>query len=128
MKAQVSVEFMILILLLSLLFILYTQNSLSLQKENIAIKIDQEAKKLSDKIAFEINTAVKSGSGYQRRFFVENTFAGISEFDISVQNYGVTVSWSQKSVSSQITTKNITGNVSKGWNLVENRAGIIYVS
>lgn len=128
MKAQVSIEFMILISILALLFILYTQNSLSLQRDMITIKVDQDAKKLSDKIAFEINTAVKSGDGYERRFYVEDSFGGISDFNISVKNYAVTISWGQRSVSSQITTKNITGNVSKGWNLIENGVGNIYVS
>ena len=128
MKAQVSFEFMTLILILSILLLLYVQNGLSLQKENISIAVDQEAKKLSDKIAFEVNTAVKSGSGYQRRFFVESSFAGISDFTISVQNYEVVVSWAQKFVSSQITINNITGSVDKDWNLIENKAGIIYVS
>jgi len=128
MKAQVSIEFMILIFLLALLFILYTQNSLSLQKDMVTIKVNQDAKKVSDKIAFEINTAVKSGNGYERRFYVENSFAGISNFTISVENYAVTINWSQKSVSSQITTKNITGSINKGWNLIENSGGNIYVN
>jgi hypothetical protein len=128
MKAQVSMEFMILIFLLVLLFVLYTQNSFSVQKDMITIKIEQDAKQVSDKIAFEINTAVSSGNGYARRFYVENSFSGISDFTISVENYEATISWSQESVSSQITTKNITGVISKGWNLIENRVGDIHVS
>lgn len=128
MRAQSSVEFMILISILLILFILYTQNSLSLQKDMISIKADQEAKKLSDRIAFEINTAVKSGDGYERSFFIESSFAGISDFDVSVKDYEVKVAWSQNFVTSQIVTKNTTGNVVKGWNLIENRDGVIYVS
>lgn len=128
MKAQVSVEFMVLISILLILFILYIKNSLSLQKDMTAIKIDQEAKKLSDRIAFEINTAVKSGNGYKRNFFVENSFAGISNFNIFVDNYEVKLVWDQDFVTSQIVTKNITGDVGKGWNLIENRDGVIHVS
>ena len=128
MKAQVSVEFMILISILLLLFILYTQNSLSLQKDMIILRSDQEAKELSDKIAFEINTAVNSGTGYERNFYVKKTFAGISNFNILVENYEVKITWSQNSVISQIVTKNTTGDVGKGWNLIENRDGAIHVS
>ncbi|HKZ45501.1 MAG TPA: hypothetical protein VJ343_02240 [archaeon] len=128
MKAQVSVEFMVLILILLLIFILYVQNGFSLQKDNISIGIDQEAKRLSDKIAFEINMAVKSGTGYQRRFLVGESFAGISNFDISVNDYVVSISWNQRYVGSQITTRSINGTVDKGWNLIENKDGVIYVS
>jgi len=94
----------------------------------IKIESNTEAKRLSDKIAFEINTAVKSGNGYGRNFFIENSFAGISNFQIFVDNYIATVQWSGGLVNSQILTKNITGTVNKGWNFIENKNGYIYVS
>ena len=128
MKAQASVEFMILISVLIIIFILYTQNSFSLQKDMTTIKASQEARDLSDKIAFEINTAVKSGDGYKRNFYVDRSFAGIVDFDILVENYEVKIIWYQDSVTSQMVTKNTTGAVDKGWNLIENIDGVIHVS
>lgn len=94
----------------------------------ITLSSDTEARKLSDRIAFEINIALKAGNGYSREFYIEETFAGISDFDILVYSYSIVIKWSQGSVSSQILTENITGSVKKGWNFIENKNGEIYVS
>jgi len=128
MKAQVSVEFITLISILLLLLILFVWNSFSLRMEMITLSSDTEAKKLSDRIAFEINTALKAGNGYSREFYVEKSFAGISDFDILVSTYSISIKWSQGSVSSQMLTENIIGNVKKGRNFIENKNGEIHVS
>lgn len=128
MKAQVSVEFMAFVSILLLLLLLFVWNSFSLQKEMIALRSDTEARKLSDRIAFEINTALKAGNGYSRNFYVEDSFAGISDFDILVNSYSVVIKWSQGSASSQILTENITGSIKKGWNFIQNKNGEIFAS
>lgn len=128
MKLQVSVEFMILVSLLLLVFIAVIGGNSYLQKNMMSIKSDTEAKKLSDKIAFEINTAVKTGDGYEKRFYIEESFAGIYYFDIEIENYSVNIRWDDKVTSSPIIVKNITGSVTKGWNLIKNTDGVINVS
>lgn len=128
MIAQVTIEFMVIVSILLFLLLLFVWNSFSLQKEMIALRSYTEARKLSDRIAFEINTALKTGNGYSRNFYVEDSFAGISDFDILVDNYSVLIKWSQGLVSSQILTENITGSVKKGWNFIQNKNGAIYVS
>lgn len=128
MKSQASVEFMILVGMLVIIFLVMTSSNISLQQGMINIKSDTEARKLSDKIAFEVNTAAKSGDGYKRKFLIEESFAGISDFTIEVGDYQVRIVWSDRQVSSEIVTRNITGVVNKGQNLIENRNGVIYVS
>jgi hypothetical protein len=117
-----------LVSILLLIFIFVIGGNSYLRENMTTTRIYTEAKKLSDEIAFEINTAVKIGDGYTRRFYVEDAFAGIYNFNIEVEGYLVKIKWNDGFVSSQIVTNNITGNVTKGWNLVENNNGIINVS
>ena len=128
MKGQLSVEFMIFVTILTIIVTAFLWNNLSLQNRMIGIKTNVEAQKLSDGIAFEITSAVKAGDGYERNFYVEDNFFGVSDFDIHVGGYSVSIDWTGKSVSSRITTRGITGTISKGWNKIKNVNGEIIVS
>jgi hypothetical protein len=128
MKSQASIEFLIFVSVLFLIFAFILWNDNSLQNQLNWVKTNNEAKKLCDGIAFEINSAVRTGNGYKRKFYVEKDFFGVSDFDISVGNYTVYIDWSKNSVSSSIVTENITGIVDKGSNFIENRDGEIYVT
>jgi len=128
MKGQISIEFLILISILTIIILLFLWNNLSLDYKMIGIKSNVEAKKFCDQIAFEINAAVKAGDGYERRFFVKDNFFGASDFDIYVGSYSVSIDWDEKSVSCRIITKNTTGSISKGWNNIKNINGEIVVS
>lgn len=128
MKSQVSTEFMILVSVLLVIVTIFLWTNTSMGYEIIGIKSNTEAKKLSDRIAFEINSATRIGDGYKRSFYVDENLYGISNFTISVEEYFVSVEWDERSVSSSIITKNITGTIHQGWNLIENIEGVIYVS
>ncbi len=129
MKGQVSTEFMIFLSILLVIVSVFLWSNLSLQHRMIGIKTDVDAEELSEKIAFEINAAVKAGNGYRRRFYVDEKLFGASDFDISVQDYSVFIDWDGNSVSSSIITKNITsGKIKKGWNIIRNIEGEIHVS
>ena len=127
MKGQISIEFMIFLSILLIIFIVFVSSGTSIRYKLIEIKSNVEAKELSDEIAFEINTAVRIGDGYERGFYVEDSlFWG--DFNISVGNYFVFIDWSEKSVGSSIITKDIVGSIVKGWNTINNTNGIIYVN
>jgi hypothetical protein len=128
MKSQVSTEFLILVSILLTIAIILLSSTASIQNQVVSMRMYTEAKKLSDKIAFEINSAAKSGMGYKRKFYVEDSFFGVSDFNITVKDFAVSIVWDKGSTNSQIIIKNITGNISKGWNLIENIDGVIYVS
>jgi len=130
MKGQAAIEFLVYVGVVALIMAFFLWNSLSLQNQSMNTKIDAEAKKLCDTIAFEINSAVRSGNGYNRKFFVPNSFSGITDFTITVSGYAVSMDWGSKSVSSSIITKNITNTnvINKGFNFIENKNGNIYVN
>lgn len=129
MKGQSSVEFMIFISIIMMILAIFLWSNMSIQNKITGIKTKVEAQELSDKIAFEINTAVRTGDGYRRDFYVEKDFFGVSEFDISVDDYSVFIDWYKGSVVSSIIIKNITGTINKGRkNTIENKNEVIYVS
>jgi hypothetical protein len=128
MKGQAGIEFLVFVSILVLIFTFVLWNDASLQNQLNGIKMNVEAKNFCDKIAFEINSAVRSGNGYSRKFYVEKEFFGVSNFQISTGDYSIFIDWNKGSTSSNIIIKNITGAINKGFNFIENRDGEIYVT
>ncbi|RLG57038.1 MAG: hypothetical protein DRN95_06015, partial [Candidatus Hydrothermarchaeota archaeon] len=87
MRAQSSVEFLFFIGIATIIFAIFMWSNISLQNDFIGIKRNAEAKKLCDRIAFEINSAVRMGNGYKRKFYVDENLFGVSDFNISVVDY-----------------------------------------
>lgn len=127
MKAQVSIEFLILIFILVLVFTFFSSSTTSIKNQLNSIRIQTEARRLVNKIASEINLAVEVGDGYERRFYVENSFAGITDFSITISNYTISLEWKRGVVYSPLISSSIQGEIRKGWNVVRNVDGIIYV-
>ena len=104
-------------------------SNLSLQNRLIGIKSNVEAQELCNKLAFEVNAAVKAGNGYERSFLVEDSIYGYPNFTISVANYSVFIDWGDKSVVSNIVIRDINGTIEKGsWNVIKNINGGINVT
>ena len=128
MKGQISVEFLVLISILIVMFTVFIFSEQSLRQRMFYIKSSEEMKNLCENIAFEINSAVKLGDTYKRNFYIEECILGVSDFQISIETYSVFIDWNGKSTACTIATKNITGEIEKGWNSIENINGTIYVS
>ena len=130
MKGQAAIEFITYVSILTFILAVFLWSSTSLEKRKTGIKTMTEAENFCDNIAFEINSAVRSGDGYSRKFHVDDSFYGVSNFDISVNNYSVYMDWTNNSVSSSIIIKNLanTNTISPGFNFIENRGGDIYVT
>jgi len=129
MRGQVTIEFMIFVAILIIILSILLWSDISIRYRMMDVKSNLEAQKLCDNIAFEINSAIRAGNGYRRRFYVDETVYGITDFVISVQDYSVFIDWDGKSVTSSITTKNITsGTIKKGWNIIENKNGELHVT
>lgn len=126
MKGQIATEFLVLVGIILLIFTAFCVWDLSFRQRFTSLRSDEEVRKLCEKVAFEINAAVEAGSGYKRKFYVEKDLFGVSEFDISVDSYSVFIDWGGKSTSCAVTT-NITASIKKGWNLIENTNGVVYV-
>jgi hypothetical protein len=93
-----------------------------------AVKTYYDAQAICDQIASEINLALKANDGYSRYFFIPNKISNVLDYNITVSNYLVILQWSDGLIQSVIFTKNITGNLTKGQNLIKNINGIVYVN
>ena len=130
MKGQSAFEFLAYVGIVAMIMAIFLWSSLSLQTQSMNTKIDFEAKNLCNSIAFEINSAVRSGNGYNRKFLVPNRFAGITDFTINVAEYSIFIDWKDKSVFCSTITRNITNTdvINKGFNFIENKDGNISVT
>jgi hypothetical protein len=129
MKGQAGVEFMVLVAIMLTIVLIFVWNGLSTRQRVFDVKTNVEAQQLCDNIAFEINSAVKAGDGYKRKFYVKDEFFGVSNFTISVSEYSVFIDWSHNSVSSSMITENINGAIERGKKYtIENKNGDIYVT
>jgi len=126
--AQVSIEFFSHISLLFIFLLLVVYYNSGLQLQLTSTKILKDAQAISDQVASEINLALKAGSGYSRIFFIPAKLSGSIDYEISVKDYLVILSWKEGSTQSTILTKNVTGEILKGRNFIKNINGIIYVN
>jgi hypothetical protein len=128
MKGQMTIEFMVLLSVLIVMSTLFIFGEMSLRERSFNLKAGEEIEKLCERAAFEINAAVRFGDSYTRSFYIDETLFGVSDFDILVSDYAVFIDWDKGSKACIISTKNITGEIKKGWNLIENIDGVIYVT
>jgi hypothetical protein len=91
-------------------------------------KIYNDAQSMSDGIASEINMALKAGDGYSRAFYIPNKISRTFDFNTTVSDYRVILSWSGGSVQSIILAENVTGKFTRNTNLIKNINGKLYVN
>ena len=127
MKSQVSVEFLLLVsLLIAFAGIIILINS-GFQESVREEEIERAAHQACEKISFEINNAVRFGDGYKRRFYLEEKIAGL-DYTLNLENYTIIIEFDGKRIECKTLAKEINGNLKKGWNLIQNLEGEIYVS
>ncbi|MEM5836255.1 MAG: hypothetical protein QXR09_01390 [Candidatus Aenigmatarchaeota archaeon] len=128
MSAQVSLEFISLLSLLFIFLFLTIYHSSNLYIQTNRAKVLKEAQTISDQIASEINLALKAGSGYSRIFTIPQKISNAIDYNITVKDYLVILSWNNGFVQSTILTRNISGEILKGENLIRNLNGVVYVN
>ena len=128
MLAQISVEFTLLVSILVIILLLTIYYNSSIYVEMNSAKVYSDGQKISDQIASEINLALKAGNGYSRVFYTPIKVSNSFDYNITVNNYLVTVSWKDSSVRSVVLTNNLNGTLVKGQNLIKNLNGNVYVN
>jgi len=126
-KAQVSMEFMSLIGIMLLLFIIYIpffwQQQLDIETEKeylIGEKVALSVKK-------EIDTAVMFGSGYRRNFTLPEQISH-TDYTLIVTGKTLRVIWSDKATHENLIAHDIVGNPVPGQNVIENMEDVIYIN
>jgi hypothetical protein len=125
---QVSLEFTMLvsILLVLLLATIYYNSSMWMQM--IQTENNNDALRVSDQAASEVNLGLKAGDGYVRKFFLPGKISDSLDYNLTVRKYIVYINWTGGSMQSTILTENVTGKFVKGVNRLVNVNGSIYVN
>lgn len=126
MRAQISVEFLTLVSVLLVIFLVIFFYGSRFQSETISAKIYSDARKVADDVAMEINLAAKVGDGYRRKFYVPTSIFGV-DFNLTTRGYFLILEFKGGYTLAPIVVENISGDISKGWNVINNTEGFIYV-
>ena len=120
-KGQVSVEFIIVLMLLFSLFLFSLWVFGEKNETYIYAKENHEAKLLANKLARTVNSVYLAGNGTEARVLVERNI----DFNVSAAGRSIIIGWRDNYVDAALLTDNITlGQVTQGnWVNVKNING-----
>jgi hypothetical protein len=122
---QVSVEFLILISLLMIIFLGVIVLSESYKKTSTSLSTNLYAKSLAQKLSHEINNVFIAGDGSSRSLFLPSTLRDNAPYNISIYpesrivDIVYTVAGDKKHFSTPILTSAVSGNLTNRQNTVE---------
>lgn len=126
-KAQSSIEFIILVGVMTLFFLVFT---LVLQS-NLHDSQSQQRDGLLTEIALtvqsEISLASSSIDGYSRNFTIPQSVFGVS-YDINITDGSVYLITSDNLHALSFPVENVTGNVIRGENVIQRSSGVVYLN
>lgn len=124
-KAQVSVEFFILVGMAFLIAIAFEIAALD-QLEDFRMQKESDAvKDLALKLQKEVLLAASVEDGYVRTFTIPNQLDNVN-YTLTILNYTITVE-SKNSIYT-VSIPNSIGNVTKGSNRINKTGGVIYIN
>ncbi len=119
MKAQASVEFLILLGILSLIFAVLINYSGGYQFYSANLKIEQQYKNICNQVKLEIENALETGPFYNRTFYLPD-----GNYNVSVESYEIKVVYSN-GVKTCFIPVNLSANLNKGGNtIIYNESGV----
>ena len=113
-SSQVSVELITLLFILTALFLVVLSVSDHREAQLAGVKLYLSAKDIGDKVAWNINTAVISGFGSKRTFYLPAKLSDGSSYNVTINaaTRAVIVTWKTRHYSSPLLTSNVVGNTS----------------
>ncbi len=126
-KAQVSIEFLMLLIFMSLIFLTFVpffwRQQVNIENENEYVI----GRKLSLSIKKEIDTAVMFGSGYKRNFTLPEEISK-SDYVVSINNKTLKVAWKDRMSVEYLIAHEIEGSIIPGKNRLENKNDVICIN
>ncbi len=131
-KSQVSVELITLLVVLTGLFLVILSVSEHRENQLTGIKQYLSAKDVGDKVSWSINSALISGYGSKRTFYIPAKLLDGANFNVTINATArsVIITWVGRHYKSPLLTSNLTGNtsLSMGEVNITNIMGTINVS
>jgi len=124
-KAQVSVEFFILMGMAFLIAIAFEIAALDQLKDFRVQRESDSVKDLAIKLQKEVLIAASVEDGYIREFTIPNNLDSVN-YTLTTLNYTITVE-SKNSIYT-ISIPNSAGNVTKGSNTINKTGGVIHIN
>ncbi len=119
-KAQVSVEFLMIFILMVLIFSIYVpyiwERELEIEKKGEFVV----GRRIASNVKSEVELAVMFGHGYRRNFTLPADILG-SNYSIDIRNKVVVVKWKDYEVHELLIAHKITGSPKPGKNTILNR-------
>lgn len=127
-KAEISIEFMVFVGIILVFFIFFFGIIGVKTKEINESTMFNDAQRISDRIADEINIAARF-EGYYREFYLPKKLVNGDEYSVVFHKNLrlVEVKWDGHSVMSTLVTGNITGNIGTEYNMIKNEKGVIII-
>jgi len=107
-NAQASIELIITVGFMLLIFLMVSMLALQKTVESHSIKLFLDAKKVTGSFSDNINTIAGEGGGYYRYFSVPATIYGDREYNITVAQNSVEISGGDFAYSTLISSANVT--------------------
>ncbi|MCX6818778.1 MAG: hypothetical protein NT129_02135 [Candidatus Aenigmarchaeota archaeon] len=128
-KAQVSLEIMTYIIILTLMLTIVSYAAVSRGQSILTEKINMDARRVAKLIAIEIDTAISVGDGYKNTFYIPQYLYNTKNYTLTVlpEYQRIYVDCDNSSYSVPLLTSNITGTVKKGNNIIKNENGLIKI-
>ena len=127
-KGEVSIEFMVFIGIVLLIFVLIV-GMIGLRIKNInESMVYSDAQRICNIITSEINTATRI-EGYYREFELPERLVNNKEYVVLINTdfRFVEVKWDNYNVISNIVTENVSGSANPGKNKIRNDNGVIII-
>jgi hypothetical protein len=127
MKAQASVEYIILLVILLGTMSLVLTMSISSTNQINRVHSELEAKNLLDDLVNKVNLAVMEGDGFRINITLPQEMLG-SEYNVTIDSSTVIVNFMNNTYFRNALTSNISGTFEKGINTIRNNNGEILIT
>ncbi|NIO19415.1 MAG: hypothetical protein GTN76_01365 [Candidatus Aenigmarchaeota archaeon] len=127
MRAQTGIEFMVLfgIFLVAIMILVFVVWDYVLDI-NVST-IDLQANGVLDKISGKLETVFLEGHGFSANLTLPEEISGMN-YSVDIGNGFVFLNMSSRIYTKRLITRNVTGVIKKGENIIENLDGIVVIS
>ena len=114
MKAQISVDFII-IISIALIVFLYLFSIIDKRNDELySTRTSLYAKSVSDTLAFNINSVFLAGNGFKKNILLQNKLKDDTGYNLNIYptEHLIKIAWNNRQYSSPILTSSISGDLS----------------
>lgn len=127
-KSQVTIEMILIIIFLIIFLTAFAGVVYYHLNHAYSESIEFEIKRIGNELSGQINLALEEGNGYKKKYFLQEKIQGL-EYNVTVDsaNGRIGIEVNGNTYFFPVLTRNISGNFSKGENIIRNENGLIII-